>query len=310
MSTTFLPTALLLLAAPSMSSAINNTRGIPYPALRYYVFSNLDNATQADVMDVLGCKDILVLRAGCVFIETRSSFVTSPEQLMKRHKDHGYLHYVFFSPSIDTNRTWNFPGTAAIEMQSYESIANRSNVTYDTLPATFATKQGDYRKTELEVLADLGLNDEAVYDCYVNHYNDYFWTELDEVEQRAFEGLGWNVSSWEGVIPAPQSEDKYYIQLDADEQQAAAELCYLPETWDEIGLQFWTIDYEALAYETLEIDTLETATLSKIKSVSEDDFGMSDKEIEAEEAESSAFSLDKGQQWSAVLASLVAFVAI
>lgn len=210
---------------------------------------------------------------------------------------------------IDTNRTWNFPGTAAIEFLSYESIVNRSNATYDTVPATSATKQGDYRKTELEVLTDLGLNDEAVYDCYVHHYHDYFWTELEEVEQRALEGLGWNISSWEGIIAAPPSEDKFYAQLESDEKQAAAELCYLPETWDEVGMQFWTIDYETLAYETLEIDTLETATLSKLKSIGDEDFDSSQKEIEVEEAESSAFSLDLMQR-GAVVVSLMAFVAI
>ena len=159
-------------------------------------------------------------------------------------------------------------------------------------------------------MTELGLDDEAVYDCYVHHYHDYFWTELEEVEQRALESLGWNVSSWEGFIPAPPSEDKFYAQLDSEEQEAAAELCYLPETWDEVGIQFWTIDYETLAYyETMEIDILENATLNKIKSVGEEDFDSNQKEIEVEEAESSAFSLGL-TQWVIVLATLTAFIAI
>lgn len=54
-----------------MSSAVFNTRGIPYPALRYYVFNNLDNATQTDLMDVLGCEYVFLFWFVGLVIKTR-----------------------------------------------------------------------------------------------------------------------------------------------------------------------------------------------------------------------------------------------
>ena len=209
----------------------------------------------------------------------------------------------YISYKLDTNQTWNFVGTAAIEFEAYETIVNRSNSSSDITsnlppPGTISTGPAlsiPSQRTELDVLTDLGWNDEDLYDCYIHHYYDYYWTELDEITQQAFEELGWNSSSWEGSIPAPPSEDKLYAELDSDEQQAAAELCYLPETWDGIGLEFWTTatDY----YETLAMQALffsegtTTAAIAVAKTNAEEDsFGTNGKEIDAEEAESSAFS--------------------
>lgn len=146
----------------------------------------------------------------------------------------------------DIEDTWNVPGTAAIEEKSYDTVefgALEADVSKQDVVLTF-------KKSKFEALFDMGFEDWEVYDCYMNHYNDYWWTELDELDAAvvtAFEALGWTSSKWNGLNSYPESEDKAWFELTEDEQRAAAELCYLPETWSKLDLEYWAVDYALLA---------------------------------------------------------------
>lgn len=90
--------------------------------------------------------------------------------------------------------------------------------------------------TQQQALTSMGFY-ESQYDCYVNHYADYEWSELVQFNFSSyFETLGWSQASWDGTIAAPASEDKDWSELSAGEQEAAGNVCYEEATWNEIPL--------------------------------------------------------------------------
>lgn len=81
-----------------------------------------------------------------------------------------------------------------------------------------------------------------------NHYNDYDWNELQEDGLDVpYITLGWTKESWEGKAPEPASENKTWSNLTLVEQQAADEVCYFLETWDQISMVNWTTDTTTMA---------------------------------------------------------------
>ena len=143
--------------------------------------------------------------------------------------------------ATDSQHTWNVPGTALVEQYSYESI----------LLGIFKST-GTTDKDTMEALDTLGFDDDkaGVYDCYVNHYNDYSWSDIVDmgtaeedngvsgsVIQDSLKILGWTKESWDAHSgegshhPTPTSDYTAWEELEPEEQQAARELCYLPETW-------------------------------------------------------------------------------
>lgn len=111
--------------------------------------------------------------------------------------------------------SWNFPGSnATVEGQSHDVL------------------------TETQKLATQGLGfTEDSFDCFVNHYENYDWVELVQDGIAAdFETLGWTNASWTGEAPAPPSEDKDWVDLTDEEQQAAYSLCYFEGTWDGLTI--------------------------------------------------------------------------
>jgi len=79
--------------------------------------------------------------------------------------------------------------------------------------------------------------DEATWDCFIDHYGSYDWSELVENNiSDAYEALGWNESSWNGDSEYPPSEAKWWDQLSDEEQSAANQVCYFLDNWDDIDM--------------------------------------------------------------------------
>jgi hypothetical protein len=110
--------------------------------------------------------------------------------------------------------TWNTPGTNEIEISGWYIFDSE----------------------QIGLLVDIGFS-EDVWDCHVNHHEDYEWNELEYIDvARHWEALGWNETSWDGDIDDPESADNSWNDLNAEEQEAAGELCYFEELWDEKSL--------------------------------------------------------------------------
>lgn len=76
-------------------------------------------------------------------------------------------------------------------------------------------------------------------DCYLNHYGDYDWEELELYDIAIFyEALGWSQLAWDSGSQSlyPDTEEKFWAELSAAEQEAAEELCYFASTWDGLPL--------------------------------------------------------------------------
>ena len=117
--------------------------------------------------------------------------------------------------------TWELPGTNIIESFSYETIR-------DTLLDEL-----------IQAVDALGFNPD-VWDCHINHYEDYSWQELaDDQVQTYFVTLGWTQVMWESQITMPESDDKFWSQLTQDERNAAENICFNQELWNGISLDDW-----------------------------------------------------------------------
>lgn len=123
------------------------------------------------------------------------------------------------------DKTWNLPGEADIEYESYETI----NMTASELMPHIET---------------LEINEES-WDCYINHYYDYDWNELEEEEVEIYwEALGWSEAAWNETAEPPETDDWDWADF-TDEAQLLAldELCYFKELWDELKLTEWDPNY-------------------------------------------------------------------
>jgi hypothetical protein len=114
--------------------------------------------------------------------------------------------------------TWNVLRLAAVEQKGWHELTpNESNAVEDVF----------------------GLDD-AGWDCWMNHYDSYSWSDLMNSGIDAhFIGLGWSESSWEdveGEVDPPESEGKLWDELNEVEQYHATELCYIQENWDRIDM--------------------------------------------------------------------------
>ena len=112
-----------------------------------------------------------------------------------------------------TEATWENPSSNEIEMLSLDTLDNKQ------LPAAVA----------------LGYT-EDIWDCFINHYNGYDWGELSSDQQGYFEDLGWDEKAWDDGKESgyPDSEFATWGALTDDEKQAAANICYFQELWDEL----------------------------------------------------------------------------
>ena len=114
--------------------------------------------------------------------------------------------------------TWNMPGSAEVELLSFYSLIDEG------------TDSNAY---------GLGFDD-VNWDCYVNRYYDYWWSDIEnEGIAHYWMDLGWTQKMWDEGSGVPDSEDKAWADLDGKESYAAYQLCYFEETWDGYALTDW-----------------------------------------------------------------------
>jgi hypothetical protein len=112
-----------------------------------------------------------------------------------------------------TETTWEEPPFAIIEM----------------------TAMLDLTTSQQDAALEFGYTEDT-WDCFINHYNGYDWSDLIEWKQDLYlEALGWTENVWDNSLKNeyPASESKDWNALTDFEKQAAANICYFPELWDE-----------------------------------------------------------------------------
>ncbi|KAL3798750.1 hypothetical protein ACHAWO_011994 [Cyclotella atomus] len=110
--------------------------------------------------------------------------------------------------------TWNVPGLAPVEQLGWWQFSEQQ-------------KNGAIA---------LGFT-ENQWDCYINHYLTYTWSELTEAGLTdALGTLGWTQNSWEGSGDSPATESKWWGQLTTDEKNAARKLCYFQDNWNQVDM--------------------------------------------------------------------------
>lgn len=111
-----------------------------------------------------------------------------------------------------TKDTWNLPGTAKVEDFSYETLVSLN-------PAV------------TNALESISLNDEDSWDCYMNHFEDYDWSELVEFDLASpMRALGWTRNMWDLGASEAITEDLDWDELSEQQREAAEFICYLQET--------------------------------------------------------------------------------
>eukprot|EP00934_Nitzschia_sp_Nitz4_P002575 Nitzschia sp. Nitz4//scaffold21_size171442//52884//54812//NITZ4_002155-RA/size171442-processed-gene-0.10-mRNA-1//1//CDS//3329542393//2565//frame0 len=135
--------------------------------------------------------------------------------------------------------TWNVPKSETIEQVSYQYAVRRD----------FANMNGALSsQTTEEVLIAIGFTEPMVWNCWVNHYRFFHWTQLGNLQwegsdygaqvQAAYATLGWTESTWEaGSDPASMS--KSWNQLSTTEKEAASFVCFTKDIWDQNNLSQW-----------------------------------------------------------------------
>jgi len=118
-----------------------------------------------------------------------------------------------------TEDTWNLLGSAEIEHLTFYVLDNQQR----------------------KAVQSLGMTTEEIWDCHINHYHGYFWSDLVESGlDRHYVALGWNPANWENGSKEPESENKYWASLTPDEMSAAVQLCYTEGIWDEVPIPDWS----------------------------------------------------------------------
>lgn len=148
--------------------------------------------------------------------------------------------------------TWNLPAQplGRFTLWSELSVSARSAATqlgyredqwntpgwYSSLEEISWSDLSDEHRDLVELA--MGIADEEVWDCWIAHFEDYFWHELQEDGLVQFyETLGWTKNSWEGSGGPPETDNTEWIDLTPDEQLAARSLCFDQNLWDAMNLE-------------------------------------------------------------------------
>jgi len=121
-----------------------------------------------------------------------------------------------------TQPTWDLESRANIETMAYETVVDLMG--------------GD--STAIDAIA----YNEETWDCYINHYDGYDWFEIEampDVAGALRNVFGWTQAAWEGTAPPPAIEDKDWIELTAEEKEAADMICLDEFMWDGVPLPLW-----------------------------------------------------------------------
>lgn len=118
-----------------------------------------------------------------------------------------------------TESSWDIPGTLDVEYRSMDML------------------ETDVAKN----LHILGFRSHYSWDCYIAHYEDWTWNEMESAHlTESLVTLGYTRESW-NKDTKPDTMRKYWVDLTIEEQLAANELCYNAGSWDSRPLQEWTI---------------------------------------------------------------------
>ena len=110
-------------------------------------------------------------------------------------------------------KDWNAIRTNGLEKMGWETI-------------------GDKHPATQKALRQLGFS-EATWDAYMLHYNTYEWGELrDAGVQDYFKALGYSRNDWDQDSLAPAC-GLYWPDLTDEQREAAYQVGYFRETWDE-----------------------------------------------------------------------------
>jgi hypothetical protein len=117
--------------------------------------------------------------------------------------------------------TWNYEEINPIETFSYEQISEAEHAHV--------------------ALVALGFTKES-WNCYMNHYDSMHWEDIEanEVASESWTTLGWDKESWVGEHEVPESEDMHWKDLSEEQRAAAAQACYVEESWEMVPFEEWT----------------------------------------------------------------------
>jgi len=129
---------------------------------------------------------------------------------------------------------WEIPGTNEVELLDFDSLSLTQQEAAKTIGfpiETYAEWDGEYSDT---------------WDCYVNHYSNFYWSTLEDYGiAQYWEVLGYTERIWNGNDPSPPTADMYWDGLSDDEKEAADMLCYFEYTWDMTDdISNWPLDYQ------------------------------------------------------------------
>ncbi|CAJ1951928.1 unnamed protein product [Cylindrotheca closterium] len=86
----------------------------------------------------------------------------------------------------------------------------------------------------------LGLTQEQ-WDCYVNNYSGYKWSQLSSELQIHAIALGWTPNTWANrATSKPDIFRNFWDELSDPIKKTAGEFCYFENTWNEDNLRYWT----------------------------------------------------------------------
>jgi hypothetical protein len=137
-----------------------------------------------------------------------------------------YLQYRFLDPEdvplVDafgyTQSSWDFPASDTIELIAFNALGNGKS---DAVQLGFT---------------------EDVWDCYINHYRFFDWSELEGLGVHDYlVAIGWTEDNWR----TSENEEPAIFNLDwggltEDQRSNATEVCYFEEIWNKEALKFWT----------------------------------------------------------------------
>ena len=96
----------------------------------------------------------------------------------------------------------------------------------------------DLTSQEKLYLMSLGLDGEQ-WDCYMNHYNGYYWDDLPKAGiSEHLTTLGYTQTTWDEDDGA-DTEDMYWDELSEEQKEAAYKLCYFKNSWNWVDLNNW-----------------------------------------------------------------------
>jgi hypothetical protein len=125
--------------------------------------------------------------------------------------------------------SWDNPMTNSIEMTAYRALSSKLQSGLSALEIT-----------------------PSQWDCHVNHYYGYYWDDLMKAGLHIhFAMLGWDRESWDYEnVTHPDVEGMTWSELSEKQKVIAKELCYFRETWDELPLSRWLVDWREKLYES------------------------------------------------------------